>query len=227
MILGLSIVVLDWVIRVLYLTQAIPLVLFALSYKKLNKAEKWFMACMAVSLVTGIISEMLYRKNINPNYAASVYYTFAPVLYLGFFLNATELGRARRIFYVIVALHIVLSVSNLLLVQKETINTYTGISFSVIVISLSLWFFYRLLRNLPTDNLLTLPVFWFVTSEFIVNIGQMLLKSFAHFLINLFNDNLIVLWVFHHGLGVAGHLVIIFGTWLLFRNHRITTDKST
>jgi hypothetical protein len=72
-----------------------------------------------------------------------------------------------------------------------------------------------------------MPVFWFVTSEFIVNTGQMLFKSFAHFLIDLFNDNLIVLWVFHHGLGIAGHIVIIYGTWLIFRSRRMTTEKST
>jgi hypothetical protein len=226
MILGLSIIVLDWIIRVLYATQVIPLVLFALSYAKLSKAEKWFMAGLAVSLVTGFASELLYRQNINPNYAASVYYLAAPVLYLGFFVNAIELGRIKNIFYYLIVVHIIFSACNVLFIQKETINTYSGISFSIIVISLSLCFFYRLLKNLPTDNLLTLPVFWFVTSEFIVNTGQMLFKSFAHFLIDLFNDNLIVLWVLHHGLGVAGHLVIIYGTWLIFRSQRMTTEKS-
>jgi O-antigen/teichoic acid export membrane protein len=210
----------------LYVTQLIPLGLFVLSYAKLSKGEKWFMVCMAVSLVTGFTSEMLYRNNINPNYAASTYYLMAPILYLGFFTNVMQLGQIKNVFYCLVVAHIIFSACNLLFIQKGTINSYTGISFSIIIISLSLCFFYRLLKNLPTDDLLTLPVFWFVTSEFIVNTGQMLFKSFAHFLIDLFNDNLIVLWVFHHGLGIAGHLVIIYGTWLIFRRPRVTTEKS-
>jgi hypothetical protein len=217
MILGMSIVVLDWIIRVIYLTLLIPIVILAIRYKYLTPGLKWFFFTLSTHLITALTSEVLYLNNINPNYAASVYYIVAVILYIGFFSSVIDVPRLRNLFFTLAPVHIVFATGNLLFVQKETLNTYSAISLSIIIISLSLFFFYRLLKHLPTDNLLTMPVFWFVTAEFVVNTGQMLMKSFAHFLIDIFNDNLIILWVFHHGLGIAGNLIFIYGACLVFK----------
>jgi hypothetical protein len=213
---AISIVVLDWIINGIYITLIIPIALLLLRYRSLSPPMKWFMFALVWHIIASMGSEALYKNNINPNYGGSSYYIFAIIFYLVFFQTLFGDARTARMLWVIGSAHIVFAACNVLFIQKETINTYSAISHSAIVISLCLLFFYRLLKNLPTDNLLNLPVFWFVTSEFLVNTGQMLMKSFAHFLINIFNDNLIVLWVFHHGLGIAGNLLVIYGSWLFF-----------
>jgi hypothetical protein len=227
MMLGMSIVVLDWIIKIIYIGYAIPIAMLAMRFRFLTPAQKWFLALLLMHLVTGITSEFIYRKlNINPNYAASVYYIVVVFLYVEFFRKVMDFGRLEKALYAVAITHSVFSLCNLLFVQKETLNTYSAISLSIIIISLCLYFFYRLLKNLPTDNLLSVPLFWFITAEFMTNAGQMLFKSFAHFLINIFNDNLIVLWVFHHGLGIAGQLVVIYGVWLVFVKYRGTTTSA-
>jgi hypothetical protein len=204
----------------MYICYAIPIVMLAARFRFLTPAEKWFFALLIFHLVTGLTSEIIYRMNFNPNYAGSVYYVIVVFLYVEFFRRVIDFGRLEKVLYVVAIIHSIFSLCNLLFIQKETLNTYSAISLSIIIISLSLYFFYRLLKNLPTANLLSLPLFWFITAEFLTNAGQMLFKSFAHFLINIFNDNLIVLWVFHHALGIAGQFVIIYGVWIVFAKHR-------
>lgn len=217
MIFSISIVVLDWIIHTLHFTVFLPIVLLAARFRNLGGAEKWYLFVLITHLTAGLTSVFLYQHNINPNYGGSTFSIVAVIFYIGFFTHATELGRRKKYIYLIAAAHFVFGLINLAFIQKETINTYSAISLSIIVISLCLLFFYQLLKKLPTDNLLTLPLFWFITAEFMTNTGQMLMKSFAHFLINIFNDNLIILWVLHHGLGILGNLFIIFGAWIVFR----------
>jgi hypothetical protein len=206
--------VLDWVIITGYITVSLALALFLFRFKSHPLELKWYTAILLCHLLVAFISEFIWRMNFNPNYAGSTYYTIAIALYAKFFLTLVNSRRLRILLTVVIPLHIILGAANLLFLQKETINTYTGISYSIIVIFLSLVYFYALLKSLPSENLLALPVFWIVTAEFMVNTGQLIFKSFAHFLINIFNDNLIVLWVFHHGLGVVGNVFVIYAALL-------------
>lgn len=226
MIFAISIVVLDWIIHILHFTVFLPIVLIATRFRDHTAAERWYMFTLSLHLTAGLSSVLLYENNINPNYGGSTFSIVAVIFYAFFFQHAIEVGSKRKILYLVAGAHFLFSICNLIWIQKETINTYSSISLSVLIISLSLIFFYRLLKKLPTDNLLSLPLFWFITAEFITNTGQMLMKSFAHFLINIFNDNLIMLWIFHHGLGIAGNLFITYGAWLVFSRPRAGATRA-
>lgn len=217
MIFAVSIVVLDWMIHILHLTGFVPIVLMALRFRESSAAERWYMFALLMHLTAGFASVILHENSINPNYAGSTFGIVAVIFYAKFFEHAISLGSEKKILYMVAGAHVLFSFCNLMWLQKQTINTYTSISLAVIIISLSLIFFYRLLKNLPTDNLLSLPLFWFITAEFMTNTGQMLINSFAHFLINIFNDNLIILWILHHSLGIAGNLIITAGAWIVFK----------
>jgi hypothetical protein len=206
----MSIQVLDWVIITSYITVGAALVLLLVKFRSNPVELKWYAAILACHLLTSSVSFLIWQLNFNPNFAGSAYYTFAIALYAKFFLALVRSNRLKTLLSIAIPLHICLGVVNILFIQQETINSYTGISYALIVIFLCLVYFYALLKSLPSENLLALPIFWIVTSEFMVNTGQLILKSFAHFLINIFNDNLIVLWVYHHGLGVIGNLFVIY-----------------
>lgn len=216
-VLALSIVVLDWIIRISTATLVSALLLLLICHRNADKSLRWFTIVVAFHLTSAFTSEVLYRNNINPNYAASVYYILVIVAYAGFFLNLAGLHRYKRMWFFLVPAHMVLSTVNLFFIQKETLNTYSAISLSFIVISMCLLFFYGQLKNLPHKTPTTTPIFLVVSAEFVVHTGQLLMKSFAHFLINIFDDNLIFLWVLHHGLGIAGYLVIVYAAFLLVR----------
>lgn len=225
MIFLISIVVLDWIIHLLHFTVFLPIVLLAARLRALSHAERWYMFALMLHLTAGLTSVLLYQQNVNPNYGGSMFSILAVIFYAGFFSHAMDLGKKKKPLYIVATAHFIFGVCNLMLIQKATINTYSAISLSVIIISLCLLFFYNLLKRLPTDNLLSMPLFWFITAEFMTNTGQMLMKSFAHFLINIFNDNLIILWIFHHGLGILGNLFITYGAWLVFRRKRSTVSR--
>lgn len=218
----MSIEVLDWVIICGYITVSAPLILLVIRHKSLPRELRWYTAILACHLTSGVSSEILWRNGINPNYAASLYYTFVIILYARFFVIVIKSLTLGKYLPIVIVLHVLLGIINVLFIQKETLNTFSGISFALIVISLCLLYYYSLLKNLPSENLLALPLFWIITAEFMVNTGQMIFKSFAHFLINIFHDNLIVLWVFHHGLAGVGNLFILYGVWQHVNKFRTT-----
>src|SRR5215203_6040397 len=137
-VFAMSIIVLDWIIRITYLTLAISSALLLVRYKSLIPAYKWFLYCLLAQFTTTLTSEILYRNHINPNYGGSAYYIFAILLYIQFFRNVADPGRFKPAFYGLTLLHVAFAISNILFIQKETINTYSAISHSIIILSLCL-----------------------------------------------------------------------------------------
>jgi hypothetical protein len=83
--------------------------------------------------------------------------------------------------------------------------------------SLSIFYFYKLIQELPTTNIETFGLFWVVSGFFLTNSAKLVLFSFAAYMVKIFNDNLIVLWVFHNVLSIIGNLIIGWGVWLQFK----------
>ncbi len=217
----ISIVVLDWIIRISLVANLFTAILLFIRWKVLRPEYRWFSGILVCRFFTILVSELFYLNHINPNYGGSVYYIIVIIFFAGFFVHASAFSKKNKtILYGVAGAHMIFSLANLLFIQKETINSYSSISLAIIIVTLCLVFYYKLLKDLPTQDLLTWPSFWLVTAEFIVISGQVLMESFTHLLINIFNDNLIILWVFHHGLGHVGQIIALYAVWLIYKNSK-------
>lgn len=178
---------------------------------------KWLAGALVITWIPIPISFFLLSLRINPNYANSGFYTLALLLYMPFYYHLIKRPGFKPWLIGLTAAQVVFGTINVLFIQKETINSYSSISFNLIVIVCSLLYYYSLLRGDFRENIVQMPAFWLVTAFFIQCSGQVIIISFTFYLINVHQDNLVLLWVFHHGLSITTEVINLYGAALHFR----------
>src|SRR3989337_194410 len=90
-----------------------------------------------------------------------------------------------RWFVLSAVIFIAFALSNLFFIQKLTLNSYTNIFYSAILIIYCLLYFYTLMRDLPSLYVHHLPMFWFNSALLIFHAGAFFLFSFTAYLVNV------------------------------------------
>ena len=103
---------------------------------------------------------------------------------------------------------------NLFFFQKTTPNSYSYIFHSAILIIYCLFYFYVLMRDLPSLYVHHLPMFWFNSAFLIFYAGTFFLFSFTSYLINVLKNNMLIYWSFHNILSIIEHLIVLSRTVL-------------
>ncbi len=155
--------------------------------------------------------------NTNANYGASIFYILCfPILSFIYYL---AIGRNnKRILISIAVFYFLFGVLNLLFIQKETINSYSTTLLSIIIITYCLYYFYWLLKELPTMHLHGLPMFWINSAFMVYFSGNLFLFVFTSYLVQVLNSNLLVYWSLHNFLGIIEFSLIIFALWIDLQN---------
>jgi hypothetical protein len=110
---------------------------------------------------------------------------------------------------------------NFLFVQKDELNTYTKAFDSIILIFYCLLYYYRLLIDLPVQELQRVPMFWYITANLVYNSGTLFLLLFTTYLVKVLNNDLLIYWSFHNILDIIQDLLIMLGLWQDLRNIRL------
>lgn len=160
---------------------------------------------------------ILYSLKINPNIAASVGNIISfPLVAWIYFL---ETGRQYKERYIaVVSAYVIFGIANLLYIQGDAINSYTFVFRSVCTIVFALYYFYWLLRELPTSQLQKLPMFWINSAYMVFASGTLFLYVFTSYLVNVMENDLLIYWSFHNILGIIEILMIIVALWMDLRN---------
>ncbi|MEO7989040.1 MAG: hypothetical protein ABI663_05825 [Chryseolinea sp.] len=155
--------------------------------------------------------------SINVNYAASVFHILAlPLLSMVYYIT---LGKSQKKQLVsITVIYSLVGITNLLFIQKETINSYTLILQSIIIIGYCVYYFYWLIKELPTMYLHRLPMFWINSAFMVFYSGNLFLFVFTSYLVHVLNNNLLVYWSLHNFLGMIKFSMIIFALWTDLQN---------
>jgi hypothetical protein len=107
---------------------------------------------------------------------------------------------------------------NLIYLQKQSISSYNKFISCFIVISYSIFYFYRLMIELPSTHLQRMPMFWINSAYLIYYAGALILFVFTSYIVDVLKDNLVVYWIFHNTLSIIQHLLILIGVWYDLRN---------
>ncbi len=127
-------------------------------------------------------------------------------------------GRYKTLLTSVALLFFIFSIANLLLIQKNDINTFTISTSAFLLILYCILYYYRLLIELPAQHLHRLPMFWFSTAILIYNSGILFLTLFASYLVNVLHDDLLIYWTFHNILNIIQTLLVLIGLWQDLRN---------
>jgi hypothetical protein len=161
----------------------------------------------------GTTGGVFYRKNVNLVYSVS--FLFVLPIFLLFYkakINSRQIGKVLN--YVII-LFLVFGLLNLFFIQKPfAINSYTKSVGTITMIVVSITYFYLLIKELPTESITKLPMFWINTAVLIYYSGTFFQHLAADYLVTVLKDNLINAWTLHNFLGIIHYLMLSFGLWL-------------
>jgi hypothetical protein len=100
---------------------------------------------------------------------------------------------------------------SLLFIQKHFISSYHNLLDSFIIIGYCIFYFYRLMVELPSINLQRMPMFWFNSAFLFYYAGALILFVFTSYIVNVLKDNLITYWIFHNTLSICEHVLVLIG----------------
>jgi len=167
-----------------------------------------------LSFVVNTVAMTLYHCGLGRyiNIPQSAYDIAALAMLTLVFHNALN-KRYGRAFLIIALCFLAFSLLNLLFLQKEGINSYNKFLSSLIVTCYCVFYFYRLMIELPSVYLQRMPMFWFTSAFLIYNAGTIFLFAFTPYLTNVLKNDLITYWSFHNFLSIIEHLLILIGLY--------------
>jgi hypothetical protein len=196
-----------------------PLVLLISGFNRQPLVYKWLAIALAFAFVIDVIGRVSWFLDLAPNhnYSSHAYQLFATALISVFFYYAIEWRSLKRSFIIVNILYFAFSMINLLYLQKTGINSYSQVFRSIIILLLCIIFFFKLLKELPTQQIHKLPLFWIVSSYFFSYSGKLVVYAITHYMISL-GDNFMVPSIFQFFLTLVANLIAAVGVWLYHKS---------
>jgi hypothetical protein len=216
-------VILDWFVYTQLLTLLVPLALLLLGFNRQPKVYLWLVISLLFSLMCDIAGRILILFSTSPNFSNTVYWLFSIIPITTFFYYAIKWRSLQAYLIVINIAYLLFGVVNYLYIQAESVNSYSNILHSLIILVLCIVYFYKLLKDLPAQQLQRLPMFWIVSAFFFSHAGKLVIYTVTHYLIHFVRDNLIIVWSFHNFLSIIANLLIAYGAWLNHKQLRSTS----
>jgi hypothetical protein len=125
--------------------------------------------------------------------------------------NGQTKGKFKSIFFAIAIGFLVVALTNLIFIQRETITSYTKLLSSLIIIAYSLFYFYQLLMDAANSQFQRSLFFWLNSAFLVYHSGVVILFAFTTYLINVLNNNMVAFMSFHNFLSIVSQLIILVG----------------
>jgi len=132
--------------------------------------------------------------------------------------NLTTEKRYWKAYGAIALIFVVCGIVNLFFVQHSAIASNNKLMSSLIIISYSIFYFYRLIVEMPSAHVHRLPMFWFNSAFLLYHSGTIFLFAFTSYLINVMKDDLWYYWIFHNALCVIEYCIILVGVFYDIRH---------
>jgi hypothetical protein len=205
--------------HVVALSYSIAGLIFTKHFNHQPLVYKWLAVGLLFSALTEILAEVFYRVSINPNFATIPYQLLSLATISAFFYHAMP-WRSSKILIVVNVVYSSFTVINYIFIQKFQSASYPQTFRSLAVIFLSISFFYKMLKELPTHQLQKDPLFWIVSGFFFSYSGKLAIYSVTHYLITILDDNMIIVWTIHNFLTLVSNICIIYAAYLRTHNSK-------
>lgn len=190
-----------------------PVVLLFAGFNRQPLVYRWLAIALGFALAIDVAARVSWYLHIDVNYSNRLFQLFVTVLISGFFYHAIEWRSLKKFFITINILYFGFSLVNILFLQKSEINSYSQVLRAIIILLLCIIFFFKLLKELPTQQIHKLPLFWIVSSFFFSYSGKLVIYAITHYMISRGND-LIMTSIFHGFLTLIANLLVAIGVWL-------------
>lgn len=106
-------------------------------------------------------------------------------------------------------------------IQRTSVNSNVYVIHAALLICYSLWYFYILIRDLPSLKVHEMPMFWFNSAFLVLGAGTFILYAFTGYLIHVLRNDMITYWSIHNILSIFAHLIVLVGLYFDFRQLKV------
>lgn len=190
-------------------------------FSQRNLAVRLIGILFVFSFICNVLAYLLFYYRIagSQNIPGSLY-DIITVLVVSIIFNFITKSKYRLVITTTVVIYSAAALLNLFFLQKLENASYNKLFGSFIIIVYTVYYFYRLIVELPTVHLQRLPMFWFISAFLIFHAGAIFLFAFTDYLVNVLKDNLITYWSFHNLLTILQQLAILVGLSYDLKNSR-------
>jgi hypothetical protein len=118
-------------------------------------------------------------------------------------------SRLKFPFIALAFLLVSLEIANWVLLQRRSINTYTNTALALIFIVAAIAYFYKLMAELPFQNVFQIPMFWVNVAILIYFAGNLFVFIVTEYLSNQMVEKVTLVWTVHNFLGILKN--VLFG----------------
>lgn len=197
-----------------FLPILVAVVVFLWRFKLINNDEKWIGWLSLVALVAQLVSSALWHAQQNNLWVSHVYTPIELALLLFWYRGAFEAKVSNAVMLVLNLAIVLLAVLNGLLWESILeINSLPRSVESVVLITLSLLLWAKVMRELKTERLVDKPAFWFNAAIILYFSGNALLFWFSTYLFTISNQTKVLLWVMHSCFMLVYYVLFSIGLW--------------
>ncbi len=193
--------------------------LFA-KFDKQPPAYRWLTYTLLFSFSCDMLSVALHLAHANSNIGGTLYSIGFVSFFSVFFYYVIGGKRVLRYLIGINIAYFIFVIYNAIYIQKLTINSYSSINGAGLILTFCVLYYFKLLRELPAQQVYHLPLFWVISAMFFAKSGKLVLYTVIQYLTAHYNDNLIKLWMAHNSLTIVENGFIAYGAWLQYRSLR-------
>jgi len=196
----------------------IPLGLAIAHWKKIPteiSTLKWVLIASFIIDVTSFFF-MKFSMNTHPLGNAYLFIQFSILFYIFSFYNSRKI-----LLKFLYAFFVVFYAINLFFIQSPQIfNTNSNVISSLILIGLSISFFYRLLNELSIFHVHRLPMLWLSFATLIYYSGTLFLFLISNYLFQSTDESNIMMWILHNLLNITKNILFAIALWQSYRTVR-------
>lgn len=208
----------DLIFYCIMILVVIPVGLLASQFKHQPSEMRWLMFTLILSFMCDFLSDLSARFRILfVNLGGITYGIVAPLFFAFFFNHVIRWRKLKKIIFSVGCGLTSFAIYNAIFLQGKKPNSYSATLLSLFILALSIIYFYKLIKELPTSRIHDLPLFWVISSFFFTHAGKLVLNIVSHYMMTIMKDNLMVLWTVHNMLTMVGLVALTKGVWLHVR----------
>jgi len=187
------------------------------------RREYFFLGAYLFAILTNeivtTIGYHVFRMNMNAivNLFSLFFYTFIILHYK----KHVAINNSDIVFNIAIISFLVFAVINIFLGGITNYSFYTWATSSVIIVGLSLFYFYHLLTRTPLNTSITqIPMFWINVAVSTYYASSFLVFIFGDYLVNMLNNNMIVPLYIHFAFGIVYYIMLAYALMMIRREFR-------
>ncbi|MEJ0031144.1 MAG: hypothetical protein WDO15_12550 [Bacteroidota bacterium] len=187
---------------------------------------------LGLALLTSFVGDMVgfiggFILRMNMNTESNILALIGLSITIWFYKTKIRIGTTGKAVSILAIVFILFGIVNLIFIQgHEKMNLYTLAFGAVSLILISLVYFYLLIKELPTESITRLPMFWINTAILIYYSGTFFQYLLTDYLINVLKGDIVNTWTIHNFLGFVFYVIVSVGLWLNRSLYLTTTAAS-